>query len=322
MTEPKAPEDIQAVIDKYANDNNTDILGYFGQITRNADDYIIDLCRNRKLRKNILLVLATLGGDPNAGYRIARCLQEAYKTVNHPREIAKTTKKGNFSVFVDGRCKSAGTLICLGADKLIMSGNAELGPIDIQLRKREEVGESESGLTPVQAIRSLEMQSRGMFTRYFASLRFSERLSFSTKMAADIAKGLTVGLMSPIYEQIDPIRLAEMDRSMRIAREYAERLGAENLRDGTLDKLLGDYPSHGFVIDRGEAKKLFKNVEHPDQELRHIGYLFRLIAKDHTEDEAPVVTFLSSELGSDLGNANLPNGTPAKTKKGKQDEEK
>lgn len=42
--------------------------------------------------------------------------------------------------------------MCLGADKLIMSGNGELGPIDVQLFKQHEVGERESGLTPIQAM--------------------------------------------------------------------------------------------------------------------------------------------------------------------------
>lgn len=33
----------------------------------------------KKLKKNILLILTTKGGDPDAAYRFSRCLQEAYK---------------------------------------------------------------------------------------------------------------------------------------------------------------------------------------------------------------------------------------------------
>lgn len=97
-------------------------------------------------------------------------------------------------VFIDSLCESAGTLICLGADKIIMSGNAEIGPIDIQIRKRDEVGERESGLTPIQAVGFLEMQSVKFFKRHFLSLRFSEDLVFSTKMASEVAAKLTIGL--------------------------------------------------------------------------------------------------------------------------------
>jgi ClpP class serine protease len=167
------PEDIQPAIDKYSDENDVDILAYFGPIARDYDERIIHLCRKRNKRSNILLVLSTLGGDPHAGYRIARCLQEAYQTIeaNHgsPGPKNAPAKKGNYSVFIDGYCKSAGTLMCLGADKLIMSGNSELGPIDVQLRKREEVGERESGLTPLQAMQYLELQSVLMFQSHFAS---------------------------------------------------------------------------------------------------------------------------------------------------------
>lgn len=80
----------QTKIDKFAELNDTDVIVYFGDIVRGRDDFIINECRKRKLRKNVLLVLATRGGDPNAGYRIARCLQEAYKTVDKTQKIKKT----------------------------------------------------------------------------------------------------------------------------------------------------------------------------------------------------------------------------------------
>lgn len=294
-------DDIKQDIENYSNANDTDIICYFGEIKRDTDDFIINECRKRKLRKNVLLIISTYGGDPNAGYRFARCLQEAYRTVDNSRiikidsEKEKHKKIGNFSVFVDGFCKSAGTLICLGADKIIMSGNAELGPIDIQLRKKDEVGERESGLTPIQAVRFLEMQSAQMFKRHFISLRFQEELAFSTKMAAELATQLTVGLLSPIYAQIDPIRLAEVDRSMRIAKEYGERLKPHNLQEDALPRLLASYPSHGFVIDRGEARTIFKNVEAPTQELRKIGDYFKTTADKFLDKDEPMVAFLSSQ---------------------------
>lgn len=291
--------DIEQKIDKWANENDTDIIVYFGDIERGQDDSIINQCRARKLRKNILLFLTTRGGDPNAGYRFARCLQEAYKTVGHDDTFSKQNgrakKEGDFKVFIDGLCKSAGTLICLGADAIIMSGNAELGPIDIQLRKKDEVGERESGLTPIQALQFLQIQSIQLFKRHFMALRFSEDLVFSTKMATEVATELTTGLLSPIYAQIDPIRLAEVDRSMRIAKEYGDRLSNDNLLEGALEKLLVNYPSHGFVIDRTEARKIFKNVLQPDKELREIADFLRDLAEIFiNKEKEQLVTFITS----------------------------
>ena len=51
--------------------------------------------------------------------------------------------------YVDTVCKSAGTILALGADVIIMSQYAELGPIDVQLQKEDEVGESTSGLVGI-----------------------------------------------------------------------------------------------------------------------------------------------------------------------------
>ncbi len=219
--------------------------------------------------------------------------------------------KGMFSVFIDGLCKSAGTLICLGADKLIMSGNAQLGPIDTQLRKRDEVGERESGLTPIQAVRFLEAQSAIMFKRHFLQLRFSEDLVFSTKMSSDVATQLTVQSLAPIYGQIDPIRLAEVDRAVRIAREYGIRLANQNLKEDAIDTLLGAYPSHSFVIDRKEAKNLFHIVDPPSKELREIGDFFRNIVGLYVEKQTdPFVAFLSSPKSQDSGKLRVVAETP------------
>ncbi|KTD09131.1 hypothetical protein Lgra_2366 [Legionella gratiana] len=71
---------VQQMIDVYATEKDADITCYFGKISRDQTDYIIDTCRDRKLRKNISLLLTTAGGDPDAAYIISRCFQQAYKT--------------------------------------------------------------------------------------------------------------------------------------------------------------------------------------------------------------------------------------------------
>ena len=50
------------------------------------------------------------------------------------------------------------------------------------------------------------------------------------------------------------MRVGEYDRAMRIASEYATRLGKANLKDGALRRLVEGYPAHGFVIDKKEAR--------------------------------------------------------------------
>ena len=107
------------------------------------------------MRRNVLLILATFGGDAHAAYRIARSFQKFHKTIQGPNNQPTGNR---FTVFLPSVCKSAGTILTLGADAVILSDMAEMGPIDVQLRKPDEVGERTSGLTPIQALESLEHQ--------------------------------------------------------------------------------------------------------------------------------------------------------------------
>jgi hypothetical protein len=68
--------------------------------------------------QDIDLILHTGGGLVSAGYQIARALQ------SHP---------GKVTVFVPYYAYSAGTIISLAADEIVMSPDAVLGPIDAQI---------------------------------------------------------------------------------------------------------------------------------------------------------------------------------------------
>jgi len=243
-----------------------------------------------------------MGGDPHAAYRFARCLQSIYLPAPSRPGAAPTGDGQGFSVFVNSICKSAGTLVALSAGRLYMTPHAELGPIDIQLRKPDEVGEWASGLTPIQALTFLEGQSVRLFKRHFSQLRFDSELGFSTKMAAEVATTATIGLLSPIYSQLDPMRLAEVDRYLRIAAEYGERLGKYNLHPRGLERLLSEYPSHGSVIDRQEAREIFRRVEDPPEQLCEIGEYFRVMADVALDDPNPFVVFANDRLREETDN--------------------
>lgn len=258
---------LQAMGQQFAEDHDTDFAVYFGEMTRSHYDFAIVPRLKRKKRPRLMLMLATRGGDAAVAYRIGRALQQFYRPDG---EEHADDGPSDFTVFVPTLCKSAGTILTIAATKIIMSDSAELGPIDVQLRNPSEVGERTSGLTPIQAMESLSEHSRRLFRQHFEQLRFEPTLGFSTGMAAEIATSLTVGLLKAMYEQVDPIRLAEVERSLKISADYAERLSEQrpgNLKEGAIEKLVGSYPNHGFVIDRKEAEGLFENVDKPDQQL-------------------------------------------------------
>lgn len=126
----------------------------------------------------------------------------------------------------------------------------------------------------------------------------------TTKTAAELSATLTTGLLSPIFGQMDPMKIGEDYRSTRIAEDYAARLDAHALNLETDDEvnaielLVRGYPSHGFVIDRTEASELFHNVEPIEGKLKQMIDLMGsdvINPRSPHRSQPPVVTFLNSE---------------------------
>ena len=65
---------------------------------------------------------------------------------------------------------------------------------------------------------------------------------------------------------LNPSQVAEVDRAMKTAELYVDRLGAHHLKDGGLERLLTGYPGHDFVIDREEASEFLHTVRAPTTE--------------------------------------------------------
>ncbi|HWL09561.1 MAG TPA: hypothetical protein VNQ76_14220 [Planctomicrobium sp.] len=234
---------------------DADLIFFAGPIGYDENERFCHAVRENHGHKNALLMISTFGGSADFAYQMARCLLDVYCD-------------GKITVFVHTMCKSAGTLLALAGYELVMSADSELGPLDVQLRKPDEVDERVSGLTSMQALTTMRQEAYQSFEHFFLKIR--QRTRITTRTAADIAATLTVGLFSPIYGQIEPMRLGENDRAMRIGEEYGKRIAehGDNLRSEGLRSLLNLYPSHDFVIDRTEAEKLFQRVREPsDSEL-------------------------------------------------------
>lgn len=245
-------------LDGYCEKNQTDILAYLGPINRLGYDRLCDVIPKQP-KKNCLLVLCTYGGNPDAGYRIARALSHHY-----PND-------GKLSILVPSYCKSAGTLICTGADSLIFCDRGELGPLDVQMRKQDELIEQSSTLDLLRGINNIQESVLDSFRRYLVDVNHGTRMS--TKTASDIACKLAIGIFEPVFAQIDPQRVGEMNAAMQIAIEYAGRLNERylNLKPEAINRLASGYPSHGFVIDRKEARDLFNRIKRPGKVCDIIG---------------------------------------------------
>jgi hypothetical protein len=251
-----SPEKLAELVAEFCSGTDSDLLLYNAPMSNiGADQLIIKVNSIRDRQKRASLVLTTNGGNPDAAYRIARHLQKQYEEL---------------VLYVFGYCKSAGTLLALGADKIVMSDFGELGPLDMQVNKRDDLVYRSSGLDIQQALDVITSKGFAVFEEYLIGLIDDTQGAISTQTAASIASSMAVQLLSPISQQVDPLHLGEMHRVMRIGFEYGERLstrlgtrGLTQERKDAIIKLTSDYPSHGFVLDYDEAKNLLDNVHKP-----------------------------------------------------------
>ena len=235
---------------KLSENLSADIIIYSGNIDGYGADKIVELTRETT-NENVLLLLCTPGGLPDSAYKIAKRLQKQYK---------------NFFLYVYGYCKSAGTLIAIGSDEIIMGDLAEFGPLDVQVSDGEEIGRLSSGLNVFETLNMLKSQYDGYFKESLVDLVKSGGLS--TKNAAPIAAQLASGMYSPIISNIDPLKIGELSRAMQIGIDYGEELIKNkrgNIDKNSLVKLATTYNDHGYVIDFEQASQIFKSVRADDQ---------------------------------------------------------
>lgn len=236
---------------EHFRNSDTDVIVYSGGVDRDGYEQFCKILQTPR-KTNLLLVLSTLGGDPNAGYRIARAAIHHYGAKN-------------FKILIPQYCKSAGTLICIGAHSLVMADQAELGPLDVQLRKQDELFQRSSGLNILRGVTYLQNEALQSFMSYMLEINGGGG-GLSTKVASEISSKLVIGLYEPLFAQVDPVKLGEMNAALEIAKHYGERLNerSSSLKSDSLTKLVMGYPTHGFVIDRSEARVLFERVEKPN----------------------------------------------------------
>ncbi len=233
-----------------------DLYFYSGDLDqRNVNTFIERVFDGRQRgRTNVSLCLTTYGGNPGQAFRMARMLQNLY---------------GSFRLVVLGPCKSAGTLVAVGAAELAMTHFGELGPLDVQIVKHDEIAAWSSGLDTLGAVARLRSEAFQAFEEHMLAIVRRSRGTVSTKTACDVAAKLVTGLFQPIASRIDPHRLAEVDRMMRIARAYGERLRPSNFKSddvaACLDTLISDYPTHEFIIDFEQASEIFSKVSQPSE---------------------------------------------------------
>src|ERR1700733_12881065 len=118
---------ILETFEQYTAQQETDLFCFSGRIEQwSARNFVDNVLSRSRHSKNVALFLCTYGGDPHSAFRMVRCLKKHYSG-------------GKIRLLIDGPCKSAGALIALGVDEIAFGPRGELGPLDTQLTKQDEI---------------------------------------------------------------------------------------------------------------------------------------------------------------------------------------
>ena len=87
-------------------------------------------------------------------------------------------------------------LSALGANEIIFSDHGELGPLDVQMNKKDDLFSSQSGNTVMDALVALQDKAFLSFESTFLRLQQRSKGTITVKTAGEIATNLASGLFS------------------------------------------------------------------------------------------------------------------------------
>lgn len=191
--------------------------------------------------EKISLLLHTRGGETLSAWTLVNLLR---------------TFCDHLEVIVPSKAHSAGTLICLGADTVLMTKQATLGPIDPSVN------------TP------LNPQIPGGQPTAKVPVSVEDVNSFLDYARHSIGDGGDLGIVfERLAQEIHPIVLGNAFRAMSQIRMLGRRLLANHMKDEDvmekiLDFLCSESGSHDYTINRREARnELGLPIETPTWDL-------------------------------------------------------
>ncbi|MFC4859457.1 SDH family Clp fold serine proteinase [Actinophytocola glycyrrhizae] len=214
------------------------VSGQAGYINRDDVLPLTDLLQSAEPGIKLDLMLHTLGGDVDAAEKIAGLL---LKTVG---------PDGELRVIVPDCAKSAGTLISLAAQSIVMSDTSELGPIDPQIVTTSPDGSQTS--RPANSY-----------------------IDAYNEMMEQVEKGLTGPAIDALIAKFDPVLLDMCRKASKRSRKFAEKFLREGMFRGSktanvteiASKLDSNqtWLSHGAVINAEDAQSIGLTVDYRDE---------------------------------------------------------
>lgn len=245
-------------------------FNYPVQIEDADADMLEGVLQKLDLSKGLALVISSPGGDGLAAERIVKVCRSHSGT-------------GAFVAVVPGKAKSAATLICFGASKIVMGPTSELGPVDPQLTIREENRVKRfSVFNVIQSYRELFKQAKQ-----------------------------ETGRLEPFLQQLEKFDAREI-REFESAMELAEDIAIRNLRTGMMSACTPEevrrkiemflvpkvVKVHGRPIYSAQAGDCGLNVENQDPKSKLWADIYELYIRSSTFVTTDACKCIESRLHS------------------------
>lgn len=216
--------------------------GFETQIHPEILDYFIDHLDRIGKPKKISLLLYTRGGNTLG----------AWSLVNLIRQFCD-----DFEVIIPAKAHSAGTLISLGANTIIMTKQATLGPIDPSLNSPLNPQNPLAPQNPTARVPVSVESIKGYFQLAQDDLKINDEENLKD-------------IMINLSNQVHPLVLGDVYRSRTQIQMLAKKLLLKQINDSEkIEKIIAflcsDSGSHDYSIYRREARdELGLNIEEPD----------------------------------------------------------
>jgi hypothetical protein len=226
-----------------------------GLETKIASDLIPLIARHLRLmgkQERIDLIIYTLGGDVMAGYRTVHLLRE-YCT-------------SSFSVIVPFRCQSTGTLIALGADRIVMLPEGQLSPVDPSTNGPYNPMVPGIPVQMGQPLPALPLSVEEVVS-YF---------SLAKEVGGLKGEDQLVRVFEKLTTDVRPVALGQVYRARTQIRMLSRKLLQLHMKpedpaiEGLVETLTEKLYSHDYVISRREAAGMGLSVEDADPALETV----------------------------------------------------
>jgi hypothetical protein len=208
---------------------------YSAPINNDAIRMVYECLRHMGPVQRLDLVLSTSGGEVTVARRLALLLREFTQ---------------HLTILVPYQARSAGTLLCLSANTLVLGPMAELGPIDAHIGSAGPPPPDAPGVISAEDIRTF----RQMAEDWFGVNREKDRLQ----------------ILALVAQRVFPTSLSSFYRADRLTRQAAHELlryqlsdTGEDVRQQIVDQLVGGYNAHNHIITRVDAQALGLQVHFP-----------------------------------------------------------